>query len=224
MSALVSICIPTFEQTELLEKCLESILIQDFTDFEIIISDDTQNDSIEKFVAQLLSNRAYRYYRNTPALGTPKNWNAAIEKANGRYIKIMHHDDFFTQSYSLKNMVNCIENQNADFLFCQTDVWHFQSDTHYIHNISDRDFKRIQQSPLLLYFKNSIGAPSTTIYKNTIGLRYDENFKWLVDVDLYLQFLNQSKHIAYLKEPLICTIHGAENQVTGQVEKTKLFR
>jgi glycosyltransferase involved in cell wall biosynthesis len=221
MSVLVSICIPTFEQTVYLEKCLKSILSQDFKDFELIISDDTLDDTIEKFVAATLGTTPYHYSKNTPALGTPENWNAAIHKAKGKYIKIMHHDDFFTDSKSLGIMVSTIENQKMDFLFCQTDVWHIYSDLHHLHKISNKAFKLIVQQPLLLYFKNIIGAPSTTLYKKELSLKYDKNFKWLVDVDLYLQYLFRSKRIGYIKKPLICTIHGGENQVTSNVKKNK---
>jgi glycosyltransferase involved in cell wall biosynthesis len=221
MSVLVSICIPTYQQTIYLERCLKSILSQDFKDFELIISDDTANDTIEKFAAATLGSTPYQYFKNKPALGTPENWNAAIHKAKGKYIKIMHHDDFFTDSKSLGIMVSTIENQKLDFLFSQTDVWHINSDLHHLHKISDNAFKLIVQQPLLLFFKNIIGAPSTTLYKKELSLAYDKKFKWLVDVDLYLQYLLRSKHIGYIKEPLICTIHGAENQVTSLVEKNK---
>jgi glycosyltransferase involved in cell wall biosynthesis len=55
MKKLVSICIPTYKQTEYLKKCLESILAQDFKDYELIISDDTPDDTIELFLKVTLN-------------------------------------------------------------------------------------------------------------------------------------------------------------------------
>ena len=94
---VVSICIPTYKQTQYLKKCLESILVQDFKDIEIIVTDDTPDDSVDVFVMATIGTIPYRYYRNSPSLGPPENWNAAARKAQGKYIKILHHDDFFTQ-------------------------------------------------------------------------------------------------------------------------------
>lgn len=217
MKKLVSICIPTYKQTEYLKKCLDSILQQDFKDFELIISDDTPDDSIEVFVKSVLVDLPFSYIRNSPALGMPENWNSAIRKAEGKYIKIMHHDDFFTQPDSLKLMVEEIEKQQASLLFCQTDVWHVKSQTHHIHKISDKQLALLKQKPEFLFFKNMIGAPSATLYINNKGFGYDKNFKWLVDIDFYMQYLFNAQKIVYLNKPLICTAHDTAGQVTGTV-------
>lgn len=216
MIFLVSICIPTYKQTQYLNKCLDSILSQDFKNFELIISDDTPNDSIEQFLISKLKNVKYVYHRNSPSLGTPENWNFAVSKANGKYIKIMHHDDFFTHSTSLGLMVNELESKNASFLFCQTDVWYSKANTHRIQKVSVKQLSILKDKPELLFFKNIIGAPSATIYLNN-KFTYDKNFKWLVDIDFYLQFLFNKHSIIYLNKTLVSTIHDAEGQVTGSV-------
>lgn len=224
MSKKVSICIPVYKQKEYLKKCLESVLIQDFIDYEIIISDDTPDDSLEVFIKSILGDRAYIYSRNKPALGTPQNWNSAIEKATGQYIKVLHHDDFFTQTNSLKLMVEEIDFAQADFLFCQTDVWYPVKDYHRIHSISNKQFEIIKTKPEFLFFKNVIGAPSATLYKNKSLIKYDIDYKWLVDVDFYIQQFLAKKKIVFLAKPLICTSHAIESQVTTNVEKDKLVQ
>lgn len=217
MKKTVSICIPTYKQTEYLKKCLESILTQDFKDYELIISDDTPDDTIEQFLKTVLKDNSYSYTRNQPALGMPENWNSGIKKAEGKYIKIMHHDDFFTQTNSLRLMVEEIEKQQVSFLFCQTDVWHVKSGIHHIHKVSEKQFSLLKQKPEFLFFKNMIGAPSTTLYINNKAFSYDRKFKWLVDIDFYMQYLFHAQKIGYLPLPLISTAHDAEGQVTGSV-------
>ena len=217
MKPLISICIPTYKQTEYLKKCLDSVLQQDFKDFELIISDDTPDDSIEQFLKTVLLDFTYSYTRNIPAMGMPENWNSAIKKAEGKYIKIMHHDDFFTQKDSLKIMVNEIEKKQASFLFCQTDVWDVKNNTHRIHEISDKQLSLVKKKPEFLFFKNMIGAPSATLYINNKAFSYDKHFKWLVDIDFYMQYLFNGQKIVYLNKPLISTAHDIEGQVTGSV-------
>lgn len=217
----VSICIPAYKQLEYLKKCLDSVLQQDFKDFELIISDDTPDSSIEQFIKTILKDFPYSYTRNSPALGTPENWNAAIGKAIGKYIKILHHDDFFTRPDSLKLMVEEIEKKQASFLFCQTDVWNVKSQMHRIHGLSGKQLELLKRKPQFLFFKNMIGAPSATLYINNKAFSYDKRFKWLVDIDLYMQYLFHSQKLAYIELPLICTAHDMEGQVTGSVINDK---
>lgn len=224
MKKLVSICIPTYKQTEYLKKCLESILVQDFKDYELIISDDTADDTIEQFLKIILKEQSYSYTRNVPALGMPENWNSAIKKAEGKYIKIMHHDDFFTQTDSLRLMVEEIERQQASFLFCQTDVWYSKSNTHRVHEISDKQLLLLNKKPEFLFFKNMIGAPSTTLCINNKAFSYDKQFKWLVDIDFYMQYLFHKQKLVYLNKPLISTIHDTDGQVTGSVIDDKAIQ
>jgi glycosyltransferase involved in cell wall biosynthesis len=224
MKKLVSICIPTYKQTEYLRKCLESVLAQDFKDYELIISDDTPDDTIELFLKVILKDQFYSYTRNVPALGMPENWNSAIKKADGKYIKIMHHDDFFTRTDSLRLMVEEIEKHHASFLFCQTDVFYVISNTNRIHEISDKQLALLKTKPEFLFFKNMIGAPSTTLCINNNAFSYDKSFKWLVDIDFYMQYLFNKQKLVYLNMPLISTIHGAEGQVTNSVIDDKIIQ
>ncbi|MBC7695246.1 MAG: glycosyltransferase family 2 protein [Burkholderiales bacterium] len=220
----VSICIPAYKQLEYLKKCLDSVLEQDYKDFELIISDDTPDNSVEKFVASVLKEQAFIYKRNESAMGSPGNWNAAVKMASGKYIKILHHDDFFTQTDSLSLMVDEIEKQKVSFLFCQTDVWDVKNNLNRIHKISSKQFRLLKKHPEILFFKNVIGAPSATLYINNKAFTYDPKFKWLVDIDLYMQYLFHAQKIAYLELPLVCTANETEGQVTGTVINDKAIQ
>ncbi len=58
MSVKVSICIPAYKQVSFLRKCLESVLMQDFTDYELIITDDSPDDSVKQLVNELLGSKS----------------------------------------------------------------------------------------------------------------------------------------------------------------------
>jgi glycosyltransferase involved in cell wall biosynthesis len=95
---LVSICISTYRQVEFLRQTLHSILAQDYSEYEIVVTDDSPDDCVETVVRSMDFGTRMRFFRNRTRLGAPENWNEAVRRASGEYIKIMHHDDHFTPS------------------------------------------------------------------------------------------------------------------------------
>jgi len=88
----VSILIPAFRPTWI-NEAIQSALAQTFTDFELIISDDSADDEVEKLV-NTWSDRRLQYFRN-PTRGAPgSNRDFLISRARGEYIKFLFDDDF----------------------------------------------------------------------------------------------------------------------------------
>lgn len=218
MKPLVSICIPSYQQTYFLKMCLDSVLKQTYENVEIIITDDSKDESVKQLVSSY-NNPALQYFHNVPSLGNPVNWNSALDRAKGKYIKIMHHDDYFLKPDSLSKMVEMAETQNADFVFCNTQVWHQSNNQKRIAKPNSTQLKRLKNDVYFLFFRNIIGAPSATLFKNK-GLKFDARFKWLVDIEFYIRYLSECK-FAYINEALVCTVHEAAGQVTQSVKGTR---
>lgn len=211
----VSICIPTYKQIECLNKCLDSVLVQDFKDFELIISDDTPDDSVQRFIEKKLQGLQYSYFHHSPSLGSPANWNFAIGSATGDFIKIMHHDDFFSSPKSLSLMVERIQAEESDFLYTSAHVIYKRGNTQRIQATSQKQLRILQKDPSLLFFKNVIMGPSATLYRN-VEAKFDESLIWLVDIDFYIRKMREGK-FSYINEPLISLVHNVEGQISDQV-------
>lgn len=218
INPLVSICIPTYNQTEYLRILLKSIADQTYTRYEVIISDDSTSSSVESLIKQFHFNGPLFYQKNSTPLGSPENWNAAIAKSKGKYIKIMHHDDAFTTKDALAKMVMKIESQQLDFVFSDSRVVNVKdgskSRTHQVNKL-----RKLLRHPEYLFFGNSIGAPSSLMYNNEKAgsLKYDKRFIWLVDVEFYYRLLSYSKNGAAINEEFILTHDSAEHQLTTQI-------
>ena len=207
-----SILIPTYNNSKALERAVESCLIQDYSDYEIIITDDSTNrDSQDLYRKLWQNNPKIKYFHNEVPLGSPKNWNYAISKASGDYIKFLHHDDWFTNSSSLKKLVNALDNNPAsDFAYCQSQDIN-ENNKIRLHDFSDK-VDLIKSDIYTLWPDNFVGAPSATIYKNC-ELLFDENLKWLVDLDFYIRILQKNPNFVYI--PDICVNIGiSSGQVT----------
>ena len=211
----VSICIPAYQQVDYLRETLRSVQTQNYEDYELIISDDTQDDSVQQLVATFDFNDRLRYYRNPVALGSPENWNAAVAYAKGTYIKILHHDDRLAHPSALSAFVKLLdEHPEADFAFGSSMVENVVNGKKRVLRPTKAQIKEILLNPNQLFFGNIIGAPSATIYRNGLSINYDGRMKWLVDIDFYFRILQKNKYFAYSPEVLITTPTNATHQVT----------
>lgn len=203
----VSICIPAFNQTIYLKRVINSIIEQDFNDYEIIITDDTPDNSVKKLIDEFDFQGRLKYFKNRQALGTPENWNEAIRKAQGEYIKIIHHDDFFTYNYSLKEFVKMLdENPDSDFAFSSSLNLDQDFNTINQHNPTLQQLGQIKNRPDNLFFTAIIGAPSATIFRNNKSIFFDKSLKWFVDMDFYIRMLKFNNQFIYNGKPLISTV------------------
>jgi glycosyltransferase involved in cell wall biosynthesis len=94
MKPIISVCVPTYNGSEFLQECIESILLQTFLDFELIIVDDRSSD-LTLEIAEEYAARDSRIVivRNPENLGLVGNWNRCIELAKGEWIKFVFQDD-----------------------------------------------------------------------------------------------------------------------------------
>jgi glycosyltransferase involved in cell wall biosynthesis len=218
----VSICVPTYVQTKYLKRNLDSILRQDYQDYEIIVTDDTPGTEISDFLKGYDFRGRLHYHKNEIRLGSPRNWDRSIELATGKYIKILHHDDWFYEDNSLSRFVNLIQSSDdIDFAFSGTNIVSEANRPERIHSMTRQQFDQLQAMPEILFFGNIVGAPSATIFSRRSAMKFDARFKWLVDLEFYMRLIRKAKKIAYTTDPLICTITDALHSVTSECVDNK---
>jgi glycosyltransferase involved in cell wall biosynthesis len=218
MSSRISICIPTYKQPERLAKLLQSIEKQTVAPFEVIVSDDSDDDSVKL----LCDNFALpiKYFHNDLPLGSPENWNNAISKAEGEWIKLMHHDDYFTHSKALEMLLQvAIGNSDIDYIFSGTTIEYDDNRRTEVYSVSKQLIDHLDEIPAYLFHKNLIGAPSTGFFKKSVTLTYDRALMWLVDIEYYARLLKQFK-VAYLSDPLVTTVIS-DVQLTTQLKNNR---
>lgn len=106
----LSFCIPVFNQSEIVKKCIESIAIYPKKDIEIVISDDCSNEDIRGLVKAFGDDRIY-YYRNDENLGHDLNIIAAFKHARGEFVFLLRTRDLII-SESIPELINIINTRN----------------------------------------------------------------------------------------------------------------
>jgi glycosyltransferase involved in cell wall biosynthesis len=212
---LISICIPAYKQPITLKRVLDSIQQQTFRDFEVIISDDSPGDELKDVISNPQWNFPIRYFKNAPAKGSPGNWNAVVEYAQGDWIKIIHHDDWLSAPDSLSEFAQAtIDNPLADFFFCQSWIFNHRINERHLYLTPVELTRKIADYPAALFSGNLIGAPSATMYKRSLKLEYDLRLIWLVDIEFYCRVINQYA-VKYIEKPLVTTGAEQEHQLTA---------
>jgi GT2 family glycosyltransferase len=96
---LVSVVIPAFK-AKYLQAAMDSLLAQDFSDYEIVVGDDCPSNEVHDLLKKIVEDGKignFRYHRNEPALGGGSNFSACIGRARGKYIKPLFDDDFLLE-------------------------------------------------------------------------------------------------------------------------------
>ncbi len=211
MEPKVSICIPTYNQVDKLEILLDSIRVQTFRDFEVIVSDDSSTDDV-KLLVDHYGDLQIRYFRNSPAKGSPENWNHSISLAKGDWIKLMHHDDYFTNSDALLDFLN-FSNQypSADYIFCNTKLSRLERGNLIVSDyiVDQAILNKIKNHSAYLFPKNIMGSPSIGFHRKTMNVDFDKKLQWLVDVEYFIQILRKF-NVFHINKPLIATIISKE--------------
>ena len=181
----MSIAIPTWENNgrgaEFLEDLLSTIEIQTLTDYEVIVSDHSEDNSV-KNVVKFYEKKGMniKHVRNTENRGNgPANTNAAIEQCTGEVVKVMFQDDFFYDDEALEKIYNALMESDSDWLVCGCN--HTRSD--------GRDFYWTLMPTWnneLLKGVNSISSPSVMACKREkVSERFDENLSMKMDCEMY---------------------------------------
>lgn len=89
-----TIAIPAYK-ARFLKCCLNSIMLQTYDNFEVVIVDDASPEDL-KSIVELFQDKRIRYYRNEKncgAINVVDNWNKCLEYSTGDYIICMGDDD-----------------------------------------------------------------------------------------------------------------------------------
>jgi glycosyltransferase involved in cell wall biosynthesis len=194
----------TYNRAQLLPRTLNSILSQDFEDFELIISDDCSNDGTDDICKEYAArDRRIQYFRNDTNLGMPGNLNRSIGPAKGTYIANLHDGDVYHKQVLAKWKEALDTYTTAGFVFnaysqCKrgTDVIFRES---YPPLIPGRELG------LRLLTRWDSCVFGTVMARRTVYQRlgtFDPRFGNYSDIDMWLRIAREYD-VAYVNEPLI---------------------
>lgn len=186
-----SIAIPTYgyngKGVEFLEHSLDILNKQTFTDFEIILSDHSIDDTIKNVFEKYLDTTLLRIYYVKNEIGRgiiSPNINNAMRFCHGKWIKVLFQDDFLFDENSLKIQADILE-ANPSTKWVMTTFYHSNDGVTYY-----RLYHPVWND-LIWTGNNTMGCPSGMTIKNEDLIFFDEGLNWLMDVDYYKRMFDK---------------------------------
>lgn len=213
---LLSCIIITYNQGKYIYDAIESVLSQNYSEFELIIADDCSQDFDQKKLEAYVDERKtaslvkYTIYSNEKNIGTVKNINRAIMKATGKFIKIFGGDDAIAGEYVFSSQVAYLTDNPDDFIVTGKTV---QCDEN-LNEIFDKNVEKNNRLiPIVISAKskeekhrlisNNYIFPYTTQamcfrkeFFLTYGL-YDERYQLLEDTPMMNRIIDQSIPVGF---------------------------
>lgn len=179
-----SVAIPTWEingkGAEYLEHSFNILAQQTFKDFEVIVSDHSEDNEIKDLCEAWNSQMPIWYSRNHYGKGKiAPNMNNAIRSCQGLFIKMLFQDDFLYDVDSLEIVYDSIaKNQDKN--------WFITSCVHTDDCITFYDRMKPYYHDRIYAGVNTISCPTVLTVRNESDMPvFDESLNWLVDVEYY---------------------------------------
>jgi len=209
-----SILLPTRNRPHLAEIAIKSLINQEFTDFEVILSDNSDGNLTCREMVDRINNPRIRYYRTSGELSMPDNWEFALAQARGVYLAVLEDKQvYFPNTLALvRKVIDAMPD-------CKSVCWH--------NDILDDSL----ELPTLVHYVGSgeiaILSCEEMLLKLTEGLNGWSKVPRMINSVLCLDFINSFKEEFELKRffidvsPDICAsfIQMAEIESVAYVDQ-----
>lgn len=222
---LISICIPSYNADKYLAEALDSVRVQTFKDWELIVTEDGSKDGAEAMVqafAQTVS-QPVRYQRHEVNQGLPATRNTGIAASCGEYIALLDADDRWAPDH-LQSIVDKLRETGADLVHAGSIL--FDNDTGKELEIRAPSLGEVEGFPLSLYLGNYAIQPSSVVLKKSLWALvggFDPTFRYVEDRDMWLRCARTGARFVftgentclYRKHSEALSMHSAEMAVAA---------
>ncbi len=223
----VSIIIPAYNAEKFVRRCAESVLKQDFADFELLIVDDGSTDSTPAILDELAAEDERVRIIHQQNAGVSVSRNRAIEAARGKYIQFLDADDWMT-SDSTKMLFRTAEENECDMVvadFYRVVGENLSRKGSIMTNrvLSRKEYAEyMMESPADYYY----GVLWNKLYRRDLimenGLRMDAEVSFCEDFLFNLEYVLHCKRICALQVPVYYYVKTEGSLVARNMNPLKL--
>lgn len=205
---LISVIMSAYNSEKSIGKAVESILNQDYRNFEFLVLDDYSSDNTHEIIQEYAKgDNRLKIYKNEKNIGLTKSLNILIKNSKGDYIARQDADDV-SLNHRLDIQIKRIMNKNLDFVISRAIV----KDT----NKTIPRLSYFFPNKLTIKYKNPFIHGTLLIKTNVIKSLgfYDENFFYSQDYKLFSDLMKANYKYEFMKEKLY--ILNMKNNISQQ--------
>jgi glycosyltransferase involved in cell wall biosynthesis len=203
-SPFITVSIPVFNGHDYISDCINSVLKQSYTSFELLIIDNCSTDDTKSIVLDYDDHRI-RYIRNNSNIGAFNNFNKCIKMATGDYFVLLPHDDLLL-SGALEQFVLALKNEKIGFVYSAMQVIDENGDILHtkINHLSNKSFT--SEEAIMDIIKNFMpiqcAMVRTEILKKLGG--FDLKYSLSTDIHLWSRIIFEGWGSYYINTPKSC--------------------
>lgn len=207
MTPKVSIIVPVYNAEAVLHRCVDSILNQEYTDFELFLVDDGSKDNSGAICDEYAGRDSRVQVIHKENTGVSDSRNCAIDRARGKYLQFLDSDDWITPD-ATKLFVRAAEENACDMViaYFYRVVGERLSPKGAIEEdgvLTQEEFAaHMMENPADFYY----GVLWNKLYRRELvekyNLRMDTNISWCEDFMFNLEYIRHAKVFYALHTPL----------------------
>lgn len=200
----ISVIVPVYNAKKYLHRCIDSILSQTFTDFELLLIDDGSKDKSGAICDEyaVKDNRVRVFHKENGGVSSARN--LGLDNAEGEYVTFVDADDYWLEDTALMCLLNLARTYELDVI--RGEYVSVDANGNRII-VKDYTFKKSFECKKLEaneFLKNVVCGefflPLCLVRRNVIGqLRFDENQVFLEDMKFYMQILLKQPKCGYVQ-------------------------
>lgn len=230
MNPKVSIIVPIYNISKYLQKCLDSIANQSYSNLEIILVDDGSTDGSNQ-IAKSFARKDPRFTLiEQPNAGQSSARNAGLKKVSGDYVSFIDGDDYVAPDFISHLLEPYLQSNPIQPILtvCGIHAKRLKKHTTNDAYISPLRKKRQNESfkSYILYLLTIDGRMYSSVNKlykasTTKKLKFDTKLNFAEDTKFVLDYLNKSPgNIEFVLEPLYVYNFGTDNSTINQTAIT----
>lgn len=181
---LVSVIIPTCNQSDLVKETVQSVLAQTLGDFEVIVVDDGSTDDTRAIITGIQDARVKYFYKPNGGVSSARNYGLA--KAIGEYVAFLDHDDLWPTNFLEVMVSHLAREREYGLVYCPITIIHENSKIEKSHNA---EFCKSGWITVDLFQKSMVWTSTAVIRASALkNFCYDEALSGKYeDGDFYLR-------------------------------------